>query len=52
MMKVAPLINLYEKPTVDIIYMEPEGIIASSGTSSSKANDFENGDDIQLDSWF
>lgn len=51
-MKETSHTELYEKPTVDIINMEPEGIIASSGTSSSKANDFENGDDIQLDSWF
>ena len=43
-MKEAPLMNLYEKPTVDIIYMEPEGIIADSGgENNAEVPDFENG---------
>lgn len=52
MMKEAPLINLYEKPTVDIIYMEPEGIIAASGETGSSGSNYDNGGEYQLDSWY
>ena len=51
-MKETSFKHPYEKPSIDIIYMEPEGIIAASGESSSSGKDFDNGDDIQLDSWF
>lgn len=51
-MKETSFTELYEKPSIDIINMEPEGIIASSGTSKAEAADYEDGDDIQLDSWF
>ncbi|GEM_PF-2178006 len=51
-MKETSLTELYEKPTVEIINMEPEGIIAASGETGSSGSDYSNGDDIQLDSWY
>lgn len=51
-MKETSPTELYEKPTVEIINIEPEGIIAASGETGSKACNYSDGDDIQLDSWY